>query len=351
MNLHADNELFKQAIVITAQKIQLPEIYIEKDYWVTFALHSIFHSKLKNSVIFKGGTALSKCYYMIDRFSEDIDLVLLRDGSESSNQLKNKLKAVSELISEQIPEVERTGITNKKGMIRKTAHNYPKNFKGEFSQVRNDIIVETGWLGSSEPYEAKLIQCYIYDVIVDSDVDGVIEKFGLSPFTVNALSISRTLCEKIMSLVRFSYGQDSIKDLNNKIRHIYDIHQLLNSGELNDFFNSKKFDNMLIQVAIEDMSSFKNNKDWIFAHPKEALIFSDIENTWEKLSKTYNTNFSELVFSNLPDEKYMIATLGKVAARLSKIDWAIPAKGSLKGVIKDNVSESDYKTHLDSKYL
>jgi predicted nucleotidyltransferase component of viral defense system len=45
-------------------------------------LHSIFHSKLKNSVIFKGGTALSKCYGMIDRFSEDIDLVLLRDGSE-----------------------------------------------------------------------------------------------------------------------------------------------------------------------------------------------------------------------------------------------------------------------------
>lgn len=56
MNLHTNRGLFKQAIVITAQKIQLPEIYVEKDYWVTFALHSIFHSKLKNSVIFKGGT-------------------------------------------------------------------------------------------------------------------------------------------------------------------------------------------------------------------------------------------------------------------------------------------------------
>ena len=323
MNLHTDGELFKQAVIITAQKIQLPEIYIEKDYWVTFALHSIFHSKLKNSVIFKGGTALSKCYGMIDRFSEDIDLVLLRDGSESSNQLKNKLKAVSELISKQVPEVERVGITNKKGMIRKTAHNYPKIFKGEFSQVRNDIIIETGWLGSSEPYEAKLIQSYIYDAIVDSDVDGVIGKFGLSPFTVNALSISRTLCEKIMSLVRFSYGQNPAKDLNNKIRHIYDIHQLLKNNELNEFFNSKEFDDMLMQVATEDITSFKNNKNWIFAHPSEALIFSDVEGIWPKLSKTYNTDFSELVFSDLPAEKDIVTTLKKVAERMLKIDWEI----------------------------
>ncbi|MCH9646576.1 MAG: nucleotidyl transferase AbiEii/AbiGii toxin family protein [Proteobacteria bacterium] len=328
MNLHANRDLFKQAIVITAQKIQLPEIYVEKDYWVTFTLHSIFHSKLKNSVIFKGGTALSKCYGMIDRFSEDIDLVLLRDGSESSNQLKNKLKAVSELISEQIPEVERIGITNKKGMIRKTAHNYPKVFKGEFAQVRNDIIIETGWLGSSEPYEAKSIQSYIYDAIVDSDVDGVIEKFDLSPFTINTLSISRTLCEKIMSLVRFSCGQDPIKDLNNKIRHIYDIHQLLNNNQLSEFFNSKEFDDMLMQVAIEDISSFKNNKDWISVHPKEALIFSDIENTWAKLSKTYNTDFSELVFGNLPAEKDVIATLAKVAGKLSTIDWMVSSSNS-----------------------
>jgi len=328
MNLHTNRDLFKQAIVITAQKIQLPEIYVEKDYWVTFALHSIFHSKLKNSVIFKGGTALSKCYGMIDRFSEDIDLVLLRNGSESSNQLKNKLKAVSELISEQIPEVERIGITNKKGMIRKTAHNYPKVFKGEFAQVRNDIIIETGWLGSSEPYEAKSIQSYIYDAIVDSDVDGVIEKFDLSPFTVNTLSISRTLCEKIMSLVRFSCGQDPIKDLNNKIRHIYDIHQLLNNNQLSEFFNSEEFDGMLMQVAIEDISSFKNNKDWVSVHPKEALIFSDIESTWVKLSKTYNTDFSELVFGNLPAEKDVITTLAKVAGKLSTIDWMVSSGNS-----------------------
>lgn len=38
MRLHENRSLFQDAIVATAQQMKLPEIYIEKDYWVTFAL-------------------------------------------------------------------------------------------------------------------------------------------------------------------------------------------------------------------------------------------------------------------------------------------------------------------------
>ena len=41
MILHKDTTLFKDAVTITAQQMNLPEIYIEKDYWVTLALHRI----------------------------------------------------------------------------------------------------------------------------------------------------------------------------------------------------------------------------------------------------------------------------------------------------------------------
>jgi predicted nucleotidyltransferase component of viral defense system len=78
MKLHTDKKIFEQAVRATAQYKGLREIYVEKDYWVTFALSVIFHSDMKDSVVFKGGTALSKCYGKIERFSEDIDLVLLR---------------------------------------------------------------------------------------------------------------------------------------------------------------------------------------------------------------------------------------------------------------------------------
>jgi len=60
MNLHENKELFRDAVIATSQLKGIPEIYIEKDYWVTLALYAIFTSEAKEYCIFKGGTALSK---------------------------------------------------------------------------------------------------------------------------------------------------------------------------------------------------------------------------------------------------------------------------------------------------
>ncbi len=126
MNLHENKELFKDAVIATSQLKGIPEIYIEKDYWITLALYEIFTSDAKEYCIFKGGTALSKCNRMIERFSEDIDIVLLKQGNESGNQLKHILKKVTEAVGKSLPEIEVKGITNKKGMIRKTAQTIRK---------------------------------------------------------------------------------------------------------------------------------------------------------------------------------------------------------------------------------
>jgi hypothetical protein len=68
------NELF----TLSAQKRGMGSIaIIEKDFWVCWTLKQLFeHPELSALLIFKGGTSLSKVYGLIDRFSEDIDLVL-----------------------------------------------------------------------------------------------------------------------------------------------------------------------------------------------------------------------------------------------------------------------------------
>jgi len=142
MKLHENKELFRDAIIATSQLKNIAEIYIEKDYWVTLALYSIFSNEIGKCCIFKGGTALSKCNHLIERFSEDIDIVLLKQRDESSNQLKNKLKKISKIVGKHISEIEIEGITNKKGMIRKTAHNYPKIFEGLFGQIKDNPLCE-----------------------------------------------------------------------------------------------------------------------------------------------------------------------------------------------------------------
>lgn len=88
MKLHENKILFQQAVRFTAQKMKIPDLYVEKDYWVTFALKQVFKEETKEYCVFKGGTALSKCYGIVERFSEDIDLVIIKTGDESATNSK-----------------------------------------------------------------------------------------------------------------------------------------------------------------------------------------------------------------------------------------------------------------------
>ena len=319
MKLHENIELYSDAIVATAQLKNLPEIYIEKDYWVTVALHAIFTSEVGNYAVFKGGTALSKCFSVIDRFSEDIDIVLLKEGTESGNQLKTRLKRISETVAAILPEIEVPGITNKFGMIRKTAHTYQHHFEGQFGQVRDIIILETTWLGSFEPYTTANVSSFIAEMMETNGQSALIAEYNLQPFRVNILSKERTLCEKIMSLIRFSFTPDPIADLSNKVRHIYDIHKLLLLEDVRTFFNSTDFESILSKVTADDVVSFKNNNEWLANHPSTAIIFSDTENTWNQIKNTYFTTFADLVYGELPTEEQLLNSLSEVSERLKNI--------------------------------
>jgi len=321
MNLHENIELYKDAIVATAQMKGLPEIYVEKDYWVTVALHAIFTSEVGKYAVFKGGTALSKCFSVIDRFSEDIDIVLLKDGAESGNQLKTRLKRICETVAAILPEIDLPGITNKFGMIRKTAHSYQHNFEGQFGQVRDIIILEATWLGSFEPYTTAIVDSFVAEMMNATGQSTLINEFNLQPFQVNTLTKERTLCEKIMSLVRFSFTLEPIVDLSNKVRHIYDIHKLLSMEDVRTFFDSNDFESMLLRVSADDIVSFKNNNEWLANHPSTAILFSDTKNTWNQIKNTYFTTFADLVYGDLPTETQILDTLEIVRQRLATINW------------------------------
>ena len=91
-------ELFKET---AARKGMTPAI-VEKDFWVCWTLGRLFaHPELSPLLMFKGGTSLSKVFNLIERFSEDIDLILdwrvvigeddpLAERSATKQELLNK---------------------------------------------------------------------------------------------------------------------------------------------------------------------------------------------------------------------------------------------------------------------
>lgn len=325
MKLHNYKEAFEGAIVATAEHLGISEIYIEKDYWVTYALKQIFTDKnAKEIAVFKGGTSLSKCYGIIERFSEDIDLVVIQDEEETGNALKKKLKTVTEAVTEPLQYVPEHPLENKMGKIRKLVYEYEKvGVKGSYGQVRDQIVLEVSSLGNSHPSQKVKIQTMIVKFIAATNNIDLIRFYELEPFDVTALSIERTFCEKIISLVRFSYTEHPLEDLSNKIRHTYDLHQLLKEKSIKSFLDSTDFEKMLVQVGKDDDKAIPNDKEWLSKHPSDSLFFNDTENVLEKLSKTYNGSFKELLTGELPDEKSVLESLLKIGSRLKEIKWNI----------------------------
>ncbi|MBK0371158.1 nucleotidyl transferase AbiEii/AbiGii toxin family protein [Flavobacterium agrisoli] len=325
MNLHLDKNNFEGAIVATAEHFKIPEIFIEKDYWVTYALHQLFNSDVKDLTVFKGGTSLSKCYKVIERFSEDIDMVIVKKDTDTGNDLKRKLKAVTDVVDKSILEVVPNDPNTKKlGSLRKIVYSYPKvGVKGDFGEVRENITLEVSHFGNFEPNHIKPICTFIADYIKATSNLELITQFGLEDFEVKTLAIERTFCEKIISLVRFSYTENPLDDLSNKVRHTYDLYHLMQLEEIKSFVNSTEFDAMLLQVGIDDDKAIPNDKNWLYQHPKDALIFSETAMVWNELKKVYTTSFKELVTGKLPDENTIFEALVFLSERIEKIEWNI----------------------------
>ncbi len=77
MNRFAAQDLAERRVAISeaAERLQLNPVIVEKDFWVCWMLSLLFgRTEWNDALIFKGGTALSKVFGVIRRFSEDIDL-------------------------------------------------------------------------------------------------------------------------------------------------------------------------------------------------------------------------------------------------------------------------------------
>ena len=87
MYLHKDRRKLEEYIRAASELSGIGTDIVEKDYYVTLILSRL--SKAMPSVVFKGGTSLSKCFHIINRFSEDIDITFAEHLGEAR---RKKLK-------------------------------------------------------------------------------------------------------------------------------------------------------------------------------------------------------------------------------------------------------------------
>jgi len=181
-------------------------------------------------------------------------------------------------------------------------------------------------LGNYEPYQQHEVSTYIYDMMMATGQSAMVQQYGLSPFSLNVLDVRRTMCEKILSLVRFSYDADPITSLRMKIRHLYDLNQLLLDESINAFFKSTEFETMLNRVGADDVEGYRNSNEWLNNAPADALIFKEPEATWAQLKSAYSGDFKNLLFGVVPPESVILNQLIVISDRLQQIMWNVHTK-------------------------
>lgn len=101
--LKVPNETKRRAYTQIAEKTGMSAYVVEKDWWVVQTLSLLFETEIKDHLVFKGGTSLSKAWKLIQRFSEDIDLAVGREffgfqGEITSSQGKYCVKRLGNIL-------------------------------------------------------------------------------------------------------------------------------------------------------------------------------------------------------------------------------------------------------------
>ncbi|WP_305095289.1 nucleotidyl transferase AbiEii/AbiGii toxin family protein [Prescottella sp. R16] len=227
-----------------AEQLSLDQTFLEKDFWAMEVLRSVAApyevagpagtGELR--VIFKGGTSLSRAYGLIERFSEDVDVLLVfpdigMGAGSRDRALKAKRDAAAQhlgLESNQIVPKESTT-----GIKRNVRYLYPTLVAPSPAAVQaisEGVLLEMGSRGGTFPTRQHRIRSLIADFAIDvlGDTPDTWEEFA--PFEVEVLAPERTLFEKLAALhdaASRAPDEAALSALRRNARHLYDIHCLL----------------------------------------------------------------------------------------------------------------------------
>jgi len=219
MYLHKDKQLLEDIINATSEKYAIETAIIEKDYYVTMILKLL---AIKNDkIVFKGGTSLSKCFQVINRFSEDIDITFSEHIGEGK---RKKLKYdVMMSISEELemPIGNWNEIESDRDLNQYLFQYDP--IAGQYNEAMiPDVKVEIALGSYAFPVEKAEVTSYVYQHLLEESEEDLITEYELKPFSMNVQALERTYIDKIFALCDyFMQGQSK-----RYSRHLYDLYKL-----------------------------------------------------------------------------------------------------------------------------
>lgn len=255
------SELFSYAS--TQHPVGLAANFLEKDLWVTEILRLLYDERLlgAKSVAFKGGTALSKCWQVIQRFSEDIDLSVhwaelsdlteeqerdawlqsIKNGSQARKFREHQQQRLREWTGQLVQRLNQRfaayqidglqAVLEPDSEGEKVDIHFPRVTKSAKDYQLDHILLEFGGRNRGKPTNTISTNCYL------SEVKDLAE-IALPQANVQAYQNDFILWEKLTALHQFS-TQAKEPNPDRLARHWYDVSCLLSSNFADAFHSDE----------------------------------------------------------------------------------------------------------------
>ena len=245
---HEQRQYFEQ----TGTRLRLPPESVEKDFWVCWTLDHLFNLPGWNEhLTFKGGTSLSKGWKLIERFSEDIDIVVDKDslgfGGENSPESAPTISATRKRLKKLKQACQRTVCEELKPELLKVVHaelpeempwevildendpdeqtillRYPSLFRSGPGYLLPQVKIELGARSDTEPLKEILINSYLEEEFPDLKTSDQVY--------VRAILPERTFWEKAFLLHEENFRPQDKPKKGRLARHYYDLACMIRKG-------------------------------------------------------------------------------------------------------------------------
>jgi predicted nucleotidyltransferase component of viral defense system len=316
----------------TALTTGLPNVAVEKDWWITAVLRALFSLPYASNLSFKGGTSLSKCWNLIERFSEDIDIAVNREylgfgGTLSKTQISDRLRrAACSFVRETLQfdvakQLEVNGINPEqftvKVNITPVSTTDPeiieveyKTLFNEVSYIKHKVILEVSGRSMSEPVQSVNLQSLIDEAFPKTN-------FAKKPFIVQAVVPQRTFIEKICLIHEEFAKQQDLMRTERMSRHLYDLVQIMDTPIAAEALTNKE----LYNSVVEHRRVFVGLKgfDYDTLAPQSINIVPPA-NSIDQWEEDYQ-KMKSMIYGDYPSFNSMINKIKQLNELVNKIDW------------------------------
>ncbi len=302
---------------------------VEKDLWVCWTLRALFRLPVSGPhLTFKGGTSLSKGWKLIDRFSEDIDIVIDRDflgfgaaeapeDASSNRQRMTRLEALMGAAQSHIRDVLGPALELEIRQLlppnaawtleadgddpdaQTLLFHYPSAM-GATAYVRPVVKIELGARSDTEPSATPEIAPYLADVLPD-EVPG-------SQFSVHAVAPERTFWEKVALLHEETYREGSAAPKARLARHYYDLWCLITRGTAERAVRNK---DLFDRVAAHRAVFFRRSRDARASFAPGSLRIGPAADRLAQWRRDYDAMRESMFFGEAPEFSDILAAVGR----------------------------------------